>query len=159
MLEAVDQDARDPLFLGEDGAPDGLGGVGRKDRFNQRVVEEVAQAFDRETAGREALDNVLEAARLWDVRAQIGAPPADSVDALGHVDQRKVSGEGARNLGRLPGLETGQQIVQPAVRILVAVAPRPSGEACRLHGVKKRVTPLFAEHVAKQRTEKAHISP
>jgi len=157
VIEAVDQDARHPLLLGEDGAPNGLGGVGSEDRFHEHVTEEFTNASDREAAGREAEDDVLEAARLRGARAQIGAPPADAVDPLSHVHEREVGGEGASDLGRLPGLETGQQVVQPAVRFLVTVAPGPGGDPRRLHSVKKRVAPLLAQHVAEQGAKKADV--
>ncbi len=49
--------------------------------------------------------------------------------------------------------------MQPVVRILVAVAPCPGREACRLYPVKKRVAPLLAQHLAEQRAEEAHIPP
>jgi len=104
VFEAVDQEACDALFLGEDGAPDRLGGVGGEHRFHEHSTDELAHSFDRQPVSREAEGDVLEAARLRRARLDVFEAATDALYALGHVDECEISRERPRHLGCLPGL-------------------------------------------------------
>ncbi len=157
-LEEVDEDARDPLLLGEDGAPDGLGGVGGQDGLHQHFGQRGADLVGGDAGCGETGRHILQAARLRDARPQSVAAAADAVHALGHVDQREVGRERPCDLCRLPRIEPLEQLVEGPLGGGVAAAPRTRRHARPLHDVEELAATLLGEHLAQHRAEEAHVA-
>lgn len=157
LVEALDQHSRDALLLAEDRAPDGLGGVGGEHGLDQQTLEGLLDLFPLDARGGQGLEDGPDAAGLRFTVAEPVHSPADAVDALGHVHEAEVGGEGPDDLVAQVLIEPVEEADQLLLGLLAAAPPAAREQARALHGGEELLIAQLLEEPAEQLAEPANV--
>ncbi len=157
-IHHVDEIARDAVLLAQQRAARDLGRMRREYRLDQDRRERPLELVGVDALALQALADIDEAERLRHRRvAQVGAPTADPVHLLGHVDHLEVGGERANEIARGARLERPEQRLQVPVGGPVAFTMRDRELARRLDEVEQRLAALLAHELPDERPEPMHV--
>jgi hypothetical protein len=157
-LHLLDQGARDVLLPCEQGATDCAGGMGGEDGRHAKLGQGASNVAPGHAAPREVSHHGLDTA--WLVArplASTAALSADAVHLFRHVRQTEVAREGTRELLGDTGGKPSHVLFEP---IQCGCVPSPPG-ASRMPRVfdplEQLLAPLFADHLAEQGAQVAHV--
>ena len=157
-IEAFHQAQHQVVFLFQDGAPRGLGGVGGEHRQDFEPGKLLFHLFGADSALMEVADHGLQAARLRLVLvALIGAPPADAVHFLGQVDDPQVGRKGVDDSHDVVFAEIAQSRLEHLRALVIALAAADGRFAHALDRLQQSLPMLVDQHLADDRAQQADV--
>jgi hypothetical protein len=157
-IEPVEHQPRDALLLAQHRAARRLGRMGGEHRVDRDRLQPLEHLRQRAALAVQALQHVLESARLRMRRVvQVLAATTDPVDLLGEIHGLEPGRERPHEIACLGRCTAPRTREQRHFAVGIALAPPDGVDAIAFHEREHEVPALLAQDLADERAERVHV--